>query len=508
MSSNNTKYPAVLSVIVREARNLYNTQHFGKQDPYVTVQINKGKHKTQVCNNTGESGKWNETLYFHIDRPGETCCVEVRNKNPLFDDLIGRTVLYVDEALKHPDGLWVSIGRGNKQAKPAGELFLLFIAESKTLFDPNKVKPEDIVDINRNDDGSVPMAVLQALPPSLSQPFEDIKQEEKKPIITPPKVVNHVALPPMPNENKPIQVSSLPVTPVPIVVAPAPLSNDTPKVVSQPVPQHTLPQPEPQLPQVVPAIVPVVAPVVAPTAAIIQPQTPVVDLNGNWRVYTKDHLGRERSYSLELHHNLQDQTLSGQGQAANLHFTMSGKLNDNNEVHFLENWSGTSIDEVRAKVTHYGRKFKVRHQDGTVTKAKKIDDTWNENTHPHYYTSYYNLTGSWRIYFERWVGRDKKKLEAASYSLEIFQDRHGQLTGGGVAGKQAYRIKGQIVGHTVKYTEYWPGGEEDKDEVEATMEEDGTYFVCKPKRADKQEARLLIAMSEAERFRYQLPYNY
>jgi len=86
-----------LTVTVKTARYLYNTELLGKQDPYLVVFTNKdpsSKSRTKVHDNGGDHATWNETFTMNfVDMPGQPLWVyvEVWNKNTLVaDKLIGK----------------------------------------------------------------------------------------------------------------------------------------------------------------------------------------------------------------------------------------------------------------------------------------------------------------------------------------------------------------------------------------------------------------------------------
>jgi Ca2+-dependent lipid-binding protein len=71
-----------MTVLIKEARNLRNTQTFGTQDPYVKVSLGKSKFKTKVHDDGGKMGKWNERFTLRCINPvTDKISISVRNQN-------------------------------------------------------------------------------------------------------------------------------------------------------------------------------------------------------------------------------------------------------------------------------------------------------------------------------------------------------------------------------------------------------------------------------------------
>ena len=71
------------------ARNLPNTETFGKIDPYCTVSLEGKQWRTNVCDNTTEP-EWNEVFKFNIaDDDSSRLHFVVWDKNVVSDDYLG-----------------------------------------------------------------------------------------------------------------------------------------------------------------------------------------------------------------------------------------------------------------------------------------------------------------------------------------------------------------------------------------------------------------------------------
>ncbi|KNE55218.1 hypothetical protein AMAG_01132 [Allomyces macrogynus ATCC 38327] len=107
---------------VVEARNLVDSDAFGKADPYVVCTAGTWKKETKVQKATGANPMFNERFEVDIAAEVKEIVVEIYDKDHFRpDDLMGRVVLPVHEITGTIDR-WYQLY--NKAGAPAGELRL------------------------------------------------------------------------------------------------------------------------------------------------------------------------------------------------------------------------------------------------------------------------------------------------------------------------------------------------------------------------------------------------
>ncbi|ORZ39272.1 C2 domain-containing protein, partial [Catenaria anguillulae PL171] len=108
-------------VTVLEARDLRNKELlFGKNDPYVELQLGASKVETKVHKDGGSAGVWNETHVLEFPEGIVALDVNVYDEDRLkLDDLIGRVEILLHETVEKgmTEG-WFDLQnrRANKQA--------------------------------------------------------------------------------------------------------------------------------------------------------------------------------------------------------------------------------------------------------------------------------------------------------------------------------------------------------------------------------------------------------
>eukprot|EP00917_Polyrhabdina_sp_WS-2016_P026673 GHVP01057167.1.p1 GENE.GHVP01057167.1~~GHVP01057167.1.p1 ORF type:complete len:3422 (+),score=599.59 GHVP01057167.1:195-10268(+) len=75
--------PRKMRLTIIEAKNLHNTERFGKMDPYVKVYLGRKEEKSVTKNNAGTAAEWNQNFEFDYE-------MEDSIKFVLYDDDVGR----------------------------------------------------------------------------------------------------------------------------------------------------------------------------------------------------------------------------------------------------------------------------------------------------------------------------------------------------------------------------------------------------------------------------------
>ncbi|KAF4697734.1 hypothetical protein FOZ60_000080 [Perkinsus olseni] len=115
------QYNAV-KVEVRYARNLHDTEFFGKMDPYCVVELGKGKKfKTKVQKDVGSNPTWNETTILQYGMEPEMMFKVMDKESIKDDDFVGSAT--VSMAAVASAGRWSGdLALYRSKDKPAGSL--------------------------------------------------------------------------------------------------------------------------------------------------------------------------------------------------------------------------------------------------------------------------------------------------------------------------------------------------------------------------------------------------
>jgi len=68
-------------------------------DPYVEIELGSLKQRTKVHNSGGKNPRWEETLKFKVINETELK-LSVFDKDLTSDDLVGNTIVFLDEVKK------------------------------------------------------------------------------------------------------------------------------------------------------------------------------------------------------------------------------------------------------------------------------------------------------------------------------------------------------------------------------------------------------------------------
>ncbi|KAG9284031.1 hypothetical protein G9A89_022805 [Geosiphon pyriformis] len=113
-----------LVIVVLKARNLPNREIIGKADPFATIRIGSNAKRTRTDKRGGQHPEWDEEIRFQLlDEPSnKKMKIQVYNEDKREHDLIGETVVELDEVLKK--GEWDDWFLLKFRNKDAGEIFL------------------------------------------------------------------------------------------------------------------------------------------------------------------------------------------------------------------------------------------------------------------------------------------------------------------------------------------------------------------------------------------------
>jgi len=221
------------------------------------------------------------------------------------------------------------------------------------------------------------------------------------------------------------------------------------------------------------------------------------NLTGEWRVYTKDHEGKERGYWMRLEHH-PDCSLTGRGEAAHMQITIRGAV-QGSVIRYQESWDGLGNDNIEADLDEKGSVFQAQRDadhHSSLTIARRAS-TITKASHPQFFLPYYNLTGAWRVFVEYNNGT------TINYNMDLQQDEKGLLTGSGRMGNMTYTLNGTFDKNIVHYSEHWSGSDPNSvDTILATLNPSGSYFKCSTRNCKLQEAKRIDSMSPDERIRY------
>jgi len=85
------------ALTIEGGRNLKNVELFGKQDPYVVLEVGGKKYQTEVAKNGGSNPVWNQT--FEVPATGqETVSLRVVDEELTTDELIGQASMSLAKA--------------------------------------------------------------------------------------------------------------------------------------------------------------------------------------------------------------------------------------------------------------------------------------------------------------------------------------------------------------------------------------------------------------------------
>lgn len=110
-------------VTVHEAKELYDSQLIGKQDPYCRVMLSKQKQQTETNNDGASEAKWNHTPFkFAVMSADDNMVLEVGNENIIKNARIGDVAIPVSTLLAHTTATtaWYPLTRKGEQ--PAGQI--------------------------------------------------------------------------------------------------------------------------------------------------------------------------------------------------------------------------------------------------------------------------------------------------------------------------------------------------------------------------------------------------
>jgi hypothetical protein len=115
-----------LDVRIVEARNLPNTETFGKPDPYVVVEVENSNQKTSVAAST-VNPKWDEVFKFVVADPDSSQLVlKLWNKNLISDDYMGEYKMSLSGLEKgNVKDQWCLL----QQCKTNGEIHVRLLAQ-------------------------------------------------------------------------------------------------------------------------------------------------------------------------------------------------------------------------------------------------------------------------------------------------------------------------------------------------------------------------------------------
>mmetsp|Transcript_474 Transcript_474/g.660 ORF Transcript_474/g.660 Transcript_474/m.660 type:complete len:649 (-) Transcript_474:273-2219(-) len=114
-----------VAVSVTEAKDLYDSQLLGKQDPFCKVLVGKKSFKTETHENGNKEAKWNAPEFkFELREGADELVFEVFNDNVLKNARIGDFAIPFSTLSTHtsPTSAWYQLTR--KGSEPAGQIFV------------------------------------------------------------------------------------------------------------------------------------------------------------------------------------------------------------------------------------------------------------------------------------------------------------------------------------------------------------------------------------------------
>ncbi|XP_020220099.1 C2 domain-containing protein At1g63220 isoform X1 [Cajanus cajan] len=80
-----------LEVILISAKDLHDSDFFGKMDPYVILTYRAQEHKSSVAKGAGSTPRWNESFLFTVSDSVSELNLRLMDKDRFRDDFIGET---------------------------------------------------------------------------------------------------------------------------------------------------------------------------------------------------------------------------------------------------------------------------------------------------------------------------------------------------------------------------------------------------------------------------------
>jgi Ca2+-dependent lipid-binding protein len=104
-----TPYNGTLTITILEAKQLFNAELVGKQDPYCIVSVGGRKKQTKVHKNGGTAPKWGGSFSFNIgpsftNDHKDNIKFKIWDSETFRDDFVGSTFLPVSVLIDNPDG--------------------------------------------------------------------------------------------------------------------------------------------------------------------------------------------------------------------------------------------------------------------------------------------------------------------------------------------------------------------------------------------------------------------
>jgi len=124
-----------LEVTIVEARLERDTETFGTQDPYITIEHRMQKFKSKVCSDGGKEPQFDETFLFEVKYIGDDFTMKIMNKNMVMnDDTLGEATIKIS-GLCLPGGMddWWKL---HYKGKDGGAI------RFKTMWHPKKTEAE------------------------------------------------------------------------------------------------------------------------------------------------------------------------------------------------------------------------------------------------------------------------------------------------------------------------------------------------------------------------------
>jgi len=105
-----------LIVYAHEARSLRSTEMFGKNDPFARFKLSDESQKTRTVDNAGDACSWEESLTFTLSSKEDqvNMVVQVVNRNPIKDSLIGDVRVQVIDLIRGVNKKWFQLTYDNK----------------------------------------------------------------------------------------------------------------------------------------------------------------------------------------------------------------------------------------------------------------------------------------------------------------------------------------------------------------------------------------------------------
>ncbi|OIW04458.1 hypothetical protein TanjilG_32650 [Lupinus angustifolius] len=93
-----------MEVQLVKAKGLYDTDKFGRMDPYVLIQYKGQEKRSSVAKGQGKNPVWNEKFLFKVEYPGldnrHKLILKIMDKDRLSaDDSVGQSIIYVGDLL-------------------------------------------------------------------------------------------------------------------------------------------------------------------------------------------------------------------------------------------------------------------------------------------------------------------------------------------------------------------------------------------------------------------------